>query len=381
MDPLRFRPRRRPAMLAFVVASCLAAAGCAPGVGEDSSREVARNVRVMPLQTAAVTEYLELAGPLLPVRGTDIGSEEAGTVAAIARDKGARVAAGAPVISLDRRLLAAELQAATAMLELQEYSHTQTEQIFAAGKISRLDLLQSAAQLAQARSQLDVARARHDRASIKAPFAGLVVARHVEPGQLVLPGMAVARIVDPYVLKLSGALTEQEVAWVHEGMPAVITLAGANQPAPGVVAWVGFEADLQTGKFPVDIHLANAELAHRAGVIGRARLTKRTTDSLVVIPRDAILPGERLTYVFVVEGERARKRQITLGPDQGLLVAVRQGLAPGELLVVRGQRALRDGGLVHVAERVAFGDGTTDGDPAAIRAESALPRVVGEVGR
>lgn len=377
------------------VSAVLALAGCGRGPADDLDREVARNVRVMPLQTAPVTEFLELAGPLLPVRGSDIGSEETGTVHAIVHDKGARVAAGQTVILLDRRILAAELQASGAALELQEYSHRQTERLFEAGKASRLELLQSATQLAQARSQHDITGTRHDRAGIKAPFAGLVVARHVEPGQLVMPGTTVARIVDPYVLKLSGSLTEQEIAWVGEGMSAVVAIAasraaeGAALPIDGpstrtlagTVVWVGFEAERQTGKFPIEIHIENRDLAHRSGMIARARLTKRTTDDMIVIPRDAILPGQRVSYVFVVEENRARKRQITLGPDQGLMTAVRQGLEPGDLLVVRGQRALRDGSLVNIAERVEFGDGTAPDDPDAIRSASAGTRITAEAAR
>jgi len=101
---------RRPCLscsprLLPLVALPLILAACAPGPGDDQAREVARNVRVMPLQTAAVTEFLEMAGPLLPVRGADIGSEEAGTVERIVHEKGSRVAAGDPLIVLDRRLL------------------------------------------------------------------------------------------------------------------------------------------------------------------------------------------------------------------------------------------------------------------------------------
>ena len=355
--------------------------GCAGGPESDGSRDIAHNVRVMTLQTRPITEFLELAGPLLPIRGTDLGSEEAGTVVAVDHDKGSHVPSGAPIITLDRRLFAAELHTAGANLELMQYSHTQIEKLHETGKVSRLELLQSAAQLAQARAQLDMARTRHERASVKAPFAGLVVARHVEPGQIVLPGAPVARIVDPYVLKIGGSLTDQEVAWVREGMPAVVAISTAAQPVEGIVGWVGFEAERQTGKFPVEIHVANPDREHRVGVIARARLTKRTTEGMVVIPRDAILPGERLSFVFVVEGDRARKRQIELGPDQGLMVAVARGLAPAELLVVRGQRALRDGGLVAVTERATYGDGTIEDDPEAIRAASAGPRISGEVPR
>ncbi len=353
-------------------------AGCG-GDAAEAPREVAANVRVMPLQTAPVTEYLEFAGPVMPARGADLSSEESGRVAAIDAAKGARVAAGAALVTLDRRLIAAEVEAAEAALALAVYDLDKTRQLFEAGKISRLELLQVEAEQARARSQRDIARTRHERSQIGAPFAGLVADRYVEPGELVAPGTLVARVIDPYVLKLEGALTEREVAWISEGMTATVELDGEAGTTRGVVAWVGFEADPRTGKFPVEVHVDNADLRYRSGVIGRARLAKRTLDSLVVIPRDAVLPGQEADHVFVVEGQTAIRRRVVLGPDQGLMVAVERGLAPGELLVVRGQRDLTDGGRVSITERVAAGDGTAPDDPAVIKAASAEPRVSGEV--
>ena len=369
----------RPVLLLPIL--LLAVAGCDRGPEVGDGREVARNVRVMPLQTGAVTEFLEIAGPVAAVRGTDIASEESGTVQVIDNDKGARVDRGAAIVTLDRRLLAADLSAAEADLVLQEYDVEKTRQLFQAGKISRLDLLRTEAGYEQARSRRDIARTRHDRSEIKAPFAGIVADRMVERGQLVIAGMTVARVIDPYVLKLEGSLTESEVAWVREGMTAEVVLEGGSEPVVGTVAWVGFEASTRNGKFPVEIRLPNPDLAYRSGVIGRAQLAKRTTDALVVIPRDAVMPGGDGAHVFVVEADRARKRRIELGPGQGLMVAVRSGLAVDELLVVRGQRELQDGSLVAVTERVDSGDGTAAADPDVIRSESAGTRVSVEVDR
>lgn len=352
--------------------------GCAEAPVEEQAAEVARNVRVMPLETAAVTQYFELAGPIVPVRGTDVSSEESGTVVRIDHDKGTRVDERAPLVSLDRRLLEAELDAAKAQLELQSYDHEKKRQLHDAGKISQLELLSSAARLADARSRRDIARTRYDRAQIRAPYAGVVADRYVEPGELVAPGTPIARVIDPYVLKLEGALTELEVAWLRPGMTAEVAVEGLAQPRRGEVVWVGFEADQRTGKFPVEIHVPNDDLQLRSGAIGRARVARSTTDGMVVIPRDAVMPGDGIEFVFIVERDRARKRLVELGPAQGLMVAVRQGLDAGELLVVRGQRDLQDGNLVNVNERVAYGDGTGAGDPEVIRASSADTRVTGE---
>lgn len=368
-------------LLVATVATVAIVAGCQDPPRDDSAREVPRNVRTMTLQTSPVVRYLELAGPVVPLRGADLSSEESGTLDRVVHDKGEPVAAGAPVMTLDRSLLAAELQAAAAQLELQSYNHERIVQLHEAGKVSELERLQSAAELASARSQRDVARTRHGRAAIKAPFAGIVADRHVEPGELVMPGMTVARVIDPYVLKLVGAATEQEVGELRAGMSAEVSLHGVAAPVAATVGWVGFEAAGGTGKFPVEIHVPNADLALRSGAIGRARVALATTSDLVVIPRDAVMVAEGVEQVYVVEGDRARRRLVELGPAQGLMVAIRDGLEPGDQLVVRGHRDLRDGGLVSVTEQVPYGDGTQDGDPDEIRAASAGTRITQEAGR
>ena len=119
-----------------------------------------------------------------------------------------------------------------------------------------------------------------------------------------------------------------------------------------------------TGKFAVEIEIPNPDLRWQSGVIGRARLPKHRTADVVAVPRDAVLPGRAGPSVFVVEGDRARRRQVELGADQGLMVVVDRGLEPGEQLVVRGQRDLRDGSLVAVTETATDAGRFAAGRPA-----------------
>jgi RND family efflux transporter MFP subunit len=191
----------------------------------------------------------------------------------------------------------------------------------------------------------------------------------------VIPGTRVARVIDPYVLKLEGYVTEREVAWLTVGEAAEVHLDGVERPATGELVWVGFEARPGSGKFPIEIDVANPDLAYRSGVIGRAVLVKREHQDVLAIPRDAVMPARDGQRVFVVEDGRARMRLVELGPSQGLMVAVTTGLAPGELLVVRGQRDLVDGSLVAITEHATASDGGVATDPQVVRASSARTRV------
>ncbi len=350
--------------------------GCAkPEETQAGATEVPRNVRVLELAGETIDQYFEISGPVAPVRGADLSAQESGPVVAIVAAKGSAVQAGQLIVEQDRRILRAERDAAAANLATQAYNVDKVRQLHEAGKVSRIELLTAESTHAQAKAMADVSAERFRRAGVQAPFDGVVVDRFVELGQLVVPGMPVARVIDPYTLKLEAYLTDQQVRWVTEGERAEVLLGETTKPAPGQVSWVGFEADRLTGKFKVEIEIPNPDPELRRGVIGRARLGKNVVQDVVAIPRDAVLNGRVGPTAYVVTGDRAELRQLTLGESQGLMVIVTDGLVKGDQLVVRGHRDLRDGSLVKITEKAETADGATAGDPAALTGADVGSRV------
>jgi membrane fusion protein (multidrug efflux system) len=358
-----------------LAASLVVIAGCDNSSDSESVNEVPRNVRVLTLDRETVSEFFEISGPVAPVRGTDLSAQESGPVVALPVAKGQGVAKGKIVIELDRTILKAETAAAKSALSLEAYNLDKTRQLHAAGKVSRIELLTAESSHAQAKSRAEVLQERYDRAGIRAPFAGVLVDRYVELGELVVPGQRVARLLDPYTLKLEAYLTDAQVQWVTVGEKATIKLGPTWATASGAVSWIGFEADRMTGKFKVEIEIPNPNLKYHSGVIGRARLDKNQVTDVVAIPRGAVLPGRAGPSAFVVEGDRAVLRRLELGAYQGLMVVVREGLKPGEKLVVRGHRDLRDGNLVQVTETATAADGSIAGDPTDITGQEAGSRI------
>lgn len=371
--------RERSVRIILVGAGLLAAlttAGCGKAPAA-APREVARNVRVLELSASSLAEFHEISGPVGPVRGADLAAEESGPVVAVRAAKGARVKAGQVLIEQERTILNAEMESAAAQLRTQDFNLDRIRQLHEAGKVSEFDLLTAQSAQAQAAAAADISRRRWERAAVKAPFAGVVAERFAELGAMVTAGQPVARVIDPYRLKLSAYVTDADIAWVRVGDAADVVLGEAGERGSGEVTWVGAEADLRTGKFPVEIEIPNPDLALHSGVIGRARLPRHTATDVVVVPRDAVMAGDAGPQVFVVEGDRAAVRRVTLGEDQGLLVVVRAGLSAGDKLVVRGQRELAANSLVMVTETTTAADGTLPDDPAVVRAQGAATRVQG----
>lgn len=348
-----------PLLLLFMVG---AMSGCREEAPENTG-ETPRNVRVLELAPDSLAEYFEITGPVTPVRGTDISAQESGPVVKIMVKKGEAIKAGRSILKLERNLLEADMESARMALKTEEYNLDKVQQLFDAGKLSRIELLNSQSSHQAAKSRAAISEERFQRAQIKAPFDCVLADRYVELGQMVMPGQPVVRCIDPFTLKLEGYLTGTQIGWAEVGTPAAVILGDRSMPASGTISWVGLEADRNTGKFKVEVEIPNPDLDLRSGVIGRARIEKNISRDVVTIPRDAVMEGRHGPEVFTVVAERARRIPITLGPDQGPMVIVTGGLVAGDLLVVRGHRELVDNSLVKVTEKSAAKDGSIESDP------------------
>jgi len=365
----------RGILAALLAAGALALAGCGgAGQAENAADEIAEipvNVRTLTIEPTELSERLGISGTLRPVHATDVSTEETGIVESIPREKGVAVSRGDVVVLLRRDVLEAEKRAAEARRAMAAYTSERTQQLWQEKQASREEALRAETALAEAEASADVARLRWERAAIRAPFDGIWADRRVVPGELVAAGAPVGRIVDPYTLKLTSFVSEREVSWLRKGAEALVRVDGVDRPVEGRVHWISFEADPSSGKFQVELRIDNAQLALRPGIVARAEILTRRHDGVVVVPRDAILLQKESPAVFVVDGDRARTRAVTLGADQGLMTIVRAGLAEGDRIVVRGQRDLRDGSLVRVREEAAALDGSSPSDPAEVRAAAA----------
>ncbi|MCP4547345.1 MAG: efflux RND transporter periplasmic adaptor subunit [bacterium] len=328
--------------------------------------EVPRNVRVLTLAEGDLSEYLTIYGPASALRGTVLSAEESGQVKEIPRDKGQRIGEGDAIVVLDRALLATELQAAEAQAELASFNARKTRKLFDANSVSEIEWLDAKTSNLQAKASVKAIKLRYDRAATTAPFAGIVTDRYVELGQMVAPGQPVARIVDPYTLKLESSVTEREVTQVKRGAKAIVEFENQTHPVEGVVHWVGFEADPASGKFPVEIRINNSDLILHPGIIAHARILKQQHLNVIRIPRDAVVQQTTGPVAFVEENGVARKRILELGIDQGLMVIVESGLRAGDRLLVRGQRDVREGVAVAVQEETLAADGSLAVDPATV---------------
>jgi multidrug efflux system membrane fusion protein len=200
------------------------------------------------------------------------------------------------------------------------------------------------------RSQANVALGD---ATLRASLDGVILRRTVEVGSLAGPAVPAFTIADTRVVKVVFGVPDVVVAGLHLGD----TLPIQAEAIPGAllkgrITRISSSADPTSRVFEVEATLPNPEGRLRVGMLATLRLPGGASAPSLLVPLDAVVrpADDSAGYaVYVVEKAsppRAKLRRVRLGEVSGNLIAVREGLRPGERVVVRGATIVTDGQAV-----------------------------------
>ncbi|MES2753679.1 MAG: efflux RND transporter periplasmic adaptor subunit [Pseudomonadota bacterium] len=303
---------------------------------------------VVPGRTQAA-RTLSATGTLAARRELPVGvAGEGGMVTRVLVEPGQWVGAGQVLASIDRSVqtqtaasLSAQINVARADAALAQSELDRAQTLVGRGFISKADLERRTAtrdaanaRVRVAQAQLGEARARTGRLDIRAPAAGLVLTRAVEPGQVISSGSGVLfRMAKGGELEMRAQLSEADLAGLNVGARASVTPVGGTQAFTGQVWQVSPVIDPQSRQGIARIALSyNSAL--RPGGFATATLVGGTSQ-LPQLPQSAIQSDEQGNFVYIVDAkDMAQKRRVTLGPIGDKDVAIATGLDGSERVVV-----------------------------------------------
>ncbi len=334
---------------------------------------------------------LNASGYVTPRRRATVAAKITGRVNEIFVDEGMRVQAGEILATLDDSDAKAQLNSAraernateAALADLRvnlanaERDRLRMESLWKDGAISAQMLDQARtsrdsyqARIALAGEQVRAAEARIrvaeqdlDNTIIRAPFAGLVVSKDAQRGEMVSPISAgggftrtgIATIVDMESLEIEVDVNESYIARVKPGQPVTAVLdAYPDWQIPAKVRTVIPTADRQkaTVKVRVAFDRLDPRILPDMGVkvtfYGERSAAGATGTARVLIPRSAVRTEGGGPVVFVYRDGRVERRIVRLGEVRGADQEVVSGLSVGERVVGRGAEGLRDGQRVRI---------------------------------
>ncbi len=314
-------------------------------------------VTVVVPGVTAVADVVTAPGSIAARRDAAVGVQgEGGRVTAVLVEAGQSVARGQVLVRIDNAVqlqqsiqLAASVRQAEADARLAQANLARAEALVAKGFISKADIDQrtatrdsALARVAVARAQLAENNARIERLNVRAPAAGLVLARNVETGQVVSPAAVLFRIAEGGVLEMRAQVAEQDLARLKPGMPASVTPVGSTTEYRGKVWLLDPVIDASSRQGIARIAL-NYEPGLRVGAFAKATVASGEA-MRPVLPQSAVLADDKGNYVLVIGAEnRVERRAITTGTigDQGVSIA--SGLNGTERVVLSAGAFLRPG--------------------------------------
>lgn len=315
--------------------------------GEVEEPKAPKPVTVVSVRQGEMSTYLEATANLVAEDRIAVVAERAGRVVRVVPVEGQSVRAGALLVALDGR--EAALSLSTARIRAKQARATQQRVEALAQMVSEEEREQSRTDRDVADQEVEDARFRVAQTRIRAPRSGRVTRRDVTVGQYVRAGDTVLELTDFSTLVAEIFVPEREALQLEAGRSAQLVLQAApDVEFGGVVRDVASVVDPQSGTVKITIEVTQAPPAVRSGSFVTIRMVREHHAAALWVPREAVTRGPRASHVFVVEGDKAVRREVQVGvEDEGRLRIV-TGLALGEVVVLAGHGRLEDGEAVEV---------------------------------
>lgn len=331
--------------LSKLTVASLAALALAAGVGAGEPAPVtAPRPRVRLLASEPGGAVTWVAANLQAARRATVATRLAASVRAVHVEEGQEVAPGQLLVSLADSDVRGQLAGAEAAFAAASAHERRIRALVAERAATPSELEGATAQRAQAEAAVSAVRANLQYTELRAPIAGTVQARRVDPGDFVGPGQPLV-VLEGSALELAASLSDDESRGLAVGQRLAFR-AGAVEGTAEITALTR-GGDPLSHRRSLRARLLGGGGALRGGAFARLAVPGAGLDAGLWLPRSALVERGDLTGVFVAAAGRAELRWVSIGERVGDRTSVRAGLSRGER-VIEDPGALRDGQEIEV---------------------------------
>lgn len=350
---------KKKAALALTLCAALLA-GC--GQKDVEEEKKARSVEVMTVGKSAIADEFTYTGRAAAAKTVEVIPTVPGKVMNYFYDVGDNVKEGTVLFTVDSTDLNNSLRSLQANYKVAELGMNNAKTtfenntlLFDEGIISKAEYDQvkyayesAQAQLEAIQVQMDTVNKSISDCSVKAPLTGVVTERNIERGGTA--GQTAAyKVMDISKIKVEVGVSEQTINTVKVGDKVEVLMTSISaEPLTGTVATAS-PAVGGSGTYSVTVEMDNKDGKIKAGMMAEVRFTAESADDAIVLPRNTVIEKDDETYVYIVEGDKAKKVIVTLGIDTGENIEIVSGLKDGDTVVTKGQTYISDGETVTIA--------------------------------
>ncbi len=307
-----------------------------------------------------LTYSITLSANIAPLYQTTLYAKVSGYLKWIGPDKGDKVSKGEVLAIIDAPEVEEQYEQALADYKIKRLTYERLAAVWreTPDVIAKQDVDVAEAAFESAKNVMEQRRVLRDYTKVRAPYAGIITARFVDPGALIQVATASATGAIPLftimaidTVRVYTNVPQDDAPLVKPGItPAVVTVKERpGRPFTGTVTRTTLALDPATRTMLVEIDLPNPDQALQPGTFAEVTLHLRQSLNALVIPPGALVVGGKTKSVYVVEQGRAKLVPIQTGINDGRWVEVVQGLTGAEDVVIVGKSKLAEGTAVSTA--------------------------------
>lgn len=307
------------------------------------ARELAIPVNYITATVQKVDFNLTKTGSLNPIKSSQIMVQAPGQVAQINFNLGTKVTEGQVIGRLDGRLAQLSLEQSELALAKLEVDYKRYKELYDGGGISEVNFKDVEFNYNNTKVQVEQARKQVANMSIKAPISGEIVMKNIEVGEFANPGAPLGQVVDVSELKVNVKVSESDAYLIEKGMTVKVTSPNFPEDVfEGKVTFVSPQGDA-AHNYLVEAVISNKDRRLKAGTFVYVNFAKQMDREEIIIPRSAFPQSVKTPIIYVVEGNKAVLRTVTVGQEIGDGIVVLDGVKPGDQIIVNGQINLTNG--------------------------------------
>lgn len=260
----------------------------------------------------------------------------------------------------------ASLERAKVNLDDSEREKKRAEDLFTKGASSEqkrdqavITYERSVAEMSLVKSQIEQAEAalfqsdvNLKEATITAPTSGTISQKFLDEGNMVGLGTPLVKISQIDTVKIMSDISERHLALISPGKTIVHILSDSYPDLEfnGTVFQIGIDLDSKTRTAPIEIRIPNPEKKLRPGMFTRVSIVLEKFENVPVVPDAALIHREGKVFVYTLDDKKVKLTEVSLGISEGDYHHILKGLSVGDVVLVSGQRLLKDGDAVEIAE-------------------------------
>ena len=334
----------------FAIAAVVLIALCGCGEKKKTAAEQTVRVKVQQIQAETVNGEQGFSGTIEESSGTSLSFAVTGTIKKIHVSAGQMVAAGQLIAELDPTTLQNAYTIAKTSLEQAQDTYNRMKELHDAGSLPEMQWISIENQLKSAMASEAMSKKSLNDTKLYAPFSGYIASRDGEIGQNAIPGSPIVKLVNIGSVKVKISVPENEVQRIAKGSSMKIIVPALNdREFSGRVTERGVSADPRSRTYEVKATIQNPGSQLLPGMICQAFTNYMQGATGVFVPANLVqLDGNNKTFVWVVNGGKALKREITINNETAQGVQVSGGLSAGDHIIVAGQQKVSNGMKVEV---------------------------------